>query len=217
MDDSLSFYSFREFLSIHEVTSLVFGIDPDDNWTPNGYSGMYELLKETLHHDLVKLRDLSRITRDDISFALIEPYTLLNEDIPEKACQKLGIFFGAYETRKEAINDENIELRNAKIKKSELIRWFEFKGLKPAFFFPDIPPKRSEEKPQNQYRTRLMNIMDKAIARYYGVNFDVNDKDTYPNQDDVIDWLMGEFSLSKRRASAIEILIAPRDGNYPEG
>ena len=57
--------------------------------------------------------------------------------------------------------------------------------------------------------SKLFNILKVVINRYYGNTFDVNDKDTWPKQKDVVEWLISEHKLSKREAESIDIVSRP--------
>tara|TARA_R110002073_G_scaffold300930_1_gene468297 strand:- start:533 stop:1024 length:492 start_codon:yes stop_codon:yes gene_type:complete len=57
--------------------------------------------------------------------------------------------------------------------------------------------------------TKLMKIQKKVLNCFYGDQFDVNDRDTWTNQNVVVDWLTTEFKLSKREAEAIDMVTRP--------
>lgn len=57
--------------------------------------------------------------------------------------------------------------------------------------------------------SKLFSILKLVISRYYGHTFDINDRDTWANQKDVIEWLKSEHHLSKREAEAIDIVLRP--------
>lgn len=216
MNDALTYLSYRKWLTLHEVACLVHETNPEDNWLPDGYSAMLSLLNEAVTQDLIALEKIS----DDISFDL-DPIAFWHDDISIEQCEQIGIFFGSYLTRqhcscmrdgKKIISVDSGVIVHV----NELKRWFNSINLKPRFFFADseLTPKNNTISHSN-YRTKRMDIIDRAIARYYGENFDISDKDSYPKQDQIIDWLRSEFSLSDIEARAIEKIITHRDNNYP--
>ena len=204
MSNSLDLYRFRDYLTIHEVACLVDEMPPCSGLTSDKYHPFVELISEAVSRDL-------KIAHTFDEFGLLN-----SED-----CDRYKIFFDDYGTAETAtscfpITPKTISVtRDTRVSVKDLLRWFEFKGFKPAYFFPDAPKETVHHK-QN-YQTRLMKIMDIAIARYYGDNFDPENRDTYPKQDHVIEWLMSEFSLTRRKAESIEIIITPRNDNYSKG
>jgi hypothetical protein len=63
-------------------------------------------------------------------------------------------------------------------------------------------PRRGEE-------TSLMKVLKMIQDRYYGINFNVQDSDTWPKQIDIVEWLMKDHKLSKRQAEALDIVCRP--------
>jgi hypothetical protein len=102
-----------------------------------------------------------------------------------------------------------------KIAIPELQKWFAKQNFHSEFFNNNLAESNQTNLSETNYTTKLMKIMNKAIHRYYGENFDHSDKDTHPKQEHIVAWLRAEFSLSQRQAEAIEIIIAPRAGNLP--
>ena len=72
---------------------------------------------------------------------------------------------------------------------------------------------------RNGYRTKLLNVMDLAIEKFW-LNYDPQEPDTAPKNEDVISFLLskscGEFKVSERIASAMATIIrhdsAPQSG-----
>jgi hypothetical protein len=71
----------------------------------------------------------------------------------------------------------------------------------------DLPKSsvRGTEKPA----TSMLGFVETVQRRWYGQNFDPNERDTYPKQTDVVAWLMSEHGLSRRQAEAIDIVTRP--------
>ncbi|MES2661719.1 MAG: hypothetical protein V4629_00295 [Pseudomonadota bacterium] len=57
--------------------------------------------------------------------------------------------------------------------------------------------------------SKLFKVLKAIINRYYSITFDINDRDTWPKQKDVIEWLINEHKLSRREAEAIDIVSRP--------
>jgi hypothetical protein len=57
--------------------------------------------------------------------------------------------------------------------------------------------------------TSLMGFIQTVQQRWYGENFDPLERDTFPKQVDVVDWLVKVHNLSKRQAEAIDIVTRP--------
>ena len=99
-----------------------------------------------------------------------------------------------------------------------LEEWFKSKKLLPPFFFPeetDQQPVATKSKPA--YQTRLMSIMYETINRYYGENYDPNDRDSVPLKSVVIDWLRDTYSPSGIEAQAIDMMTRPDHVRKPQG
>lgn len=186
----LNYWRLKEWLTAHEVACLACGIDPSRVCgfeQPDGWNGIYD--------------------------AVIEGFIRADKEFSELYCDE--------NFNKHTIDRPYIDPLDApnyatyQIKQNAIRDWFASHGIRPAYFFPE--QGEDQQYQEGKYKTNLMGIMDKAIARYYGENFDVNDRESYPNQVNIVDWLMSEFSLSKRQAEAIEIIISHRGNNYPKG
>jgi hypothetical protein len=69
--------------------------------------------------------------------------------------------------------------------------------------------KHVENAPIMQHRTRMIELAERVVERYYGITFDINDRDTWPRQRDVVEWLHTEFDISGRVGEAIDMLVRP--------
>ncbi|MGJ8620068.1 MAG: hypothetical protein ACSHWN_07040 [Methylophilaceae bacterium] len=69
--------------------------------------------------------------------------------------------------------------------------------------------KNTESSGAEKYQTKLMQLMDKVLERYYGSLFDINDRDTWPKQKDVTEWLKEKHNLSHREAISIDLVTRP--------
>lgn len=217
MSQALEYYRYREYLTIHEISCLAFETDPYGSILPDGYSSIRSLISEAVYSDIEVINQHSGDGFIDEGVGIdVHPRVFYKDDIPESQCNQLAIFFGAHVTRKHSFSGSGIRIstkvdEHTKIRPTELIRWLESKKLKLQFFFPDYVSEQPHQAVvESSHRTKLMDIMDKAIARYYGNNFDIKDKDSYPKQEQIIEWLRSEYSLSERQALSIEIVISPR-------
>lgn len=59
------------------------------------------------------------------------------------------------------------------------------------------------------HKTRMLNVVQAVIERYYGPQFEDGNIDTVPRQKDVIEWLMQTFDLSKREADSVDVVTRP--------
>lgn len=59
------------------------------------------------------------------------------------------------------------------------------------------------------HKTKLLELVDQVIARYYGENFDINDSDSWPKQTTVTGWLRSRHNLSQREAMALDLVTRP--------
>jgi hypothetical protein len=59
---------------------------------------------------------------------------------------------------------------------------------------------------QRQHKTRLLDLIDKVIARYYGTSFDLANRDTWPSQESIVSWLRQEHGLTNREAESVDIV-----------
>jgi hypothetical protein len=213
--EKLKFWKLEKYITIHQVCMLATGVDPGQNLFG------YESFESRSGYEPIKSALTIKLTNYYYDF------------VDQEMCKEFDLPFAKESGRgfDPIFCPENIKApaRNGgisndislyRIKQTAVKQWLQSEGVHSAYFenLPDIAPN-SEGSPFNklnsQHSTKLLNIMLKTIERYYGANFDLNDKDTYPKQEHIITWLRSEFSLSKRKAEAIEIIIAPRAGNLP--
>lgn len=57
--------------------------------------------------------------------------------------------------------------------------------------------------------SKLSKLVQEVVIRYYSMNFDINDSDTWAKQKDIVEWLIAEHRLSKREAEAIDLVTRP--------
>lgn len=70
-------------------------------------------------------------------------------------------------------------------------------------------PKMHSPACQRKHNTKLLELIDEVINRYYGENFELTDRDSWPKQIDVIEWLRSTYSLSERLALAVDLVTRP--------
>lgn len=75
--------------------------------------------------------------------------------------------------------------------------------------FEDEPARSLEPRLPRAHKTRLLALVDSVIERYYGVNFNPVNSDTWPSQESVVGWLKAEHGLSGREAMSIDIIARP--------
>lgn len=63
--------------------------------------------------------------------------------------------------------------------------------------------------PSEFLQSKLMKLLLKVLERYYGDLYDENNRNSWPTQSMIIEWLMKEFGLSKREAESIDIVSRP--------
>lgn len=61
----------------------------------------------------------------------------------------------------------------------------------------------------SKHRTKLLELTQAVIDRYYGAQFNAADASTITSQKIVVDWLMETHNLSRRSAEAIDIVTRP--------
>ncbi|NOQ76189.1 MAG: hypothetical protein GQ475_00065 [Methylococcaceae bacterium] len=103
------------------------------------------------------------------------------------------------------------------VRASALTEWFVKNNFHSDFFNPDTSEQTVITKPKLEYQTRLMSIMYDTIERYYGDNYDPDDRDSVPRQVDVIEWLVTNYSLSEVEAKAIDKMTRPKQLRNPQG
>jgi hypothetical protein len=90
-------------------------------------------------------------------------------------------------------------------------------GNEPEYFSSMGSNVKAEVIEKPEYQTPLMVIMYATIKRYYGENYDPNDRDSWTKQTDVIGWIRKKYSLSEAKAKAIEKMTRPDKSIYPQG
>jgi len=209
--EDLRFWKLQEFITIHQACMLATGIDPGNNlfgFEPFIPRSGYEPIKSSLTTKLTEYYydTLDKKIDKELGLDSLEADQIFCPENIKSATHEGG-------------DDNDIALY--RIKQTAIRDWLKSEGIYSVYFESisnreSIPALNGRDRVQN-YSTELIEIMFKTIERYYGDNFDFHNKDTYPKQEHVIDWLMTEFSLPRRKAEAIEIIITPRNGNYSEG
>ncbi|MES2367496.1 MAG: hypothetical protein V4563_16590 [Pseudomonadota bacterium] len=73
----------------------------------------------------------------------------------------------------------------------------------------DNPKAENKDSLKNRYESRLMGLLAKVQDRYYGGLFDPNNRETWPTQATITDWLKSNHGLSHREAESIDIVLRP--------
>ena len=218
----LKFWRLRERLTIHEISCLVCDGDPkpDFQYDLDDMPLIDTYLPDYLEGDDVFMSVLIAAVREDVR--KIEQYlsTIPKLDgggfLSEQECSKVKVIFSSahpVDSISESISIDGSTL----LKTEEIKRWLNAKELKPSFFYPDENTKESGSIKNQEYQTRLMSIMYDTVDRYYGENYDPNDRDTVPKQVNVIEWLEYTYALSNAEARAIDKLTRPEQGKPPQG
>ena len=71
----------------------------------------------------------------------------------------------------------------------------------------DLPAAATTQ--NDRPHTTLLGLAELVRQRYYAKNFDPMDRDTFPKQTVVIEWLRRQHNLSERQAAAVEIVTRP--------
>lgn len=66
------------------------------------------------------------------------------------------------------------------------------------------------------YITSALEMVSAVQQRYYGANFDIGDKRSYPPKDDIVEWVMEQYGIKKPTANAVERIATPFDRNRAE-
>ena len=187
MEDMLQFWRLKEWLSIYQAAVLACGEDPSNNYVETAHDvqgcmihglpyeyGMpsgFNAFSSALIDYVQKDSYLSGITDDD-------------RDVVFKDIRNNG----------RAPSDINI---NTELKVIDIKRWLNIEGIKPDFFFPELDEEQIITS-RTTHQTDLMSIMYKTIDRFYGENYDPNNRDTFTKQEYITGWLKDEFSLLAR-------------------
>jgi len=98
-------------------------------------------------------------------------------------------------------DEQTIQLRRTAFRKAI--------GVKDVFICAYETNKSALNSVFGHHDTKLMRIQKKIIERFYGDLFDMNDRETWTNQNVVVDWLIKEFGLSDRESKAIDMITRP--------
>lgn len=111
-------------------------------------------------------------------------------------------------------NRSNFEEQN--FSRNEIDRWLKINKISSLFSFnPEAQSNLNENSNQltnntrTPHRTTLMDIIDQASARFWGLNVRADDHDTHPKNSHVEDWLIREKQVKKTMASRIATIIRP--------
>lgn len=164
VEDKLQFWVLKEWLTIYQAAMLACGEDPslDEGGDPIAATPVgYDAFHQALLDD-VKKDNLEQMVGD----------------VPDAIFKEI----------KNDYRSRPIIKLNTELKVTDIKQWLTRKGIKPPFFFPeDEGDITTTSRPI--YQTHLMSLMYKTIDRYYGENYDPNDRDTVPKQVNVTDWL----------------------------
>jgi hypothetical protein len=235
----------REWLNLHEISCLICNREIDLHYTndpdeiavlqenfqsvgigipDDGYDAFFSLLSEAIKSN-IEIEFLSEKAFEK----LLSESDLNTQELLEQHLQEInsltfttGLVKGAsYATVKNCFYDPllaQVILNGTEVKVSVIREWLVANNIESDFFCPkEDSLQRVRTTSRTQYQTRLMEIMYETIERYYGENYDPNDRDTVTKQDVVVAWLMLEHSLSKRSAEAIDIIIRPEQFKSPKG
>jgi len=208
---SIDFWRKNGMLTIEEVSILTIDGNPtDDKFIESNKKEISVVEVKLLKCVMTELEELKRLHSAGYKDHLLED-----------ACSDFGMIF--YRSLRENYLSPSTgtllcpSIESIELKVNEIKMWFKSIEMKPIFFFPETDRDKLTIDEHPKYQTKLMTIMYETINRYYGENFDQEDKDSYPRQKDIIEWLGENHSLTGRRAEAIEIIIAPRGDNSLEG
>jgi len=209
MEDSLKFWQLREWLTIHEAACLALNCNPSNtDYEPNGWKGFYSALGEAVELDMQ-----TEYECDKALDVVVSHDTRYHTNLIFSVSTVKGYELGHFEDfGQPQIDDANIKVTAIK-------EWLVLKDIKPPFFFPeDVKQQTIITKSKPEYQTHLMTIMYKTINRYYGENYDPNDRDSVPKQTNVIQWLRETYPpLSEAEAKAIDKMTRPEQSKSPQG
>ena len=188
-----------EFLYFHQACLLALGFDPNNDNTgrgstnhPLGYTAIYQAIVE----DVSSVLQIANGVDGDLE----KMESVLNRsDIiqPDKGNRYTEFY---------------------RIRQSAFKNWIENKRFESEYFLTEDKGKKTvvgRFKPE--YQTRLMAIMYETINRYYGENYDPNDRDSVTKQADLVEWLETTYSLSNAEARAIDKMTRPEQSKSPQG
>jgi len=206
MEDKLQFWFLKESLSIYQAAVLACGEDPSLNYVETA-SDVEGCMIQGLPYEHGMPSGFDAFSQALIDDVKKDSRALLFTDDDSEMVFK--------EVQSNGRNPSDINVRTT-LRVSDIRQWLTRKGIKPAFFFPEADGDITISSRPN-YQTYLMSLMYKTIDRYYGENYDPNDRDTIPKQVNVIDWLVTNYSLSDVEAKAIDKLTRPERSKRPKG
>lgn len=219
MEDYFKFWQLKEWLTIYEASCLALDCDPSNtDREPKGWKGFYSALSEAVELDIAAEDEYEKAIEE-----IYPPSCEEDENIFDTLAERYNkIIFSSLNVRGyklgqhedfgfPSINDANIKITSIK-------EWLNLKSFQPHFFSPEEPEKQTKkEEYRPEYQTYLMSIMYDTIKRYYGENYDPNDRDSVPNQIRLIAWLRDTYSLSDPEAKAIDKMLRPEQVKRPQG
>lgn len=208
---SLDFWRQNGMFTIEQISILTIGGNPTDVKFIESHREEISVIEGKLVKCVVtELEELKRLHTAGYK-----------DNVLEDACSDFGMIF--YSSLRENYLSSSTgvllhsSIHSIELYVSEINKWFKSMEMKPIFFFPEADRDKLRIDEESKHQTRLMTIMDETINRYYGENFAPEDKDSYPVQTEIIEWLEKNYALSGRRAEAIEVIIGPRGDNTLEG
>jgi len=205
MEDKLQFWFLKESLSIYQAAVLACGEDPSLNYVETASD-----LEGYMIHGLPHKQGMPS-GFDAFSQALIDD---VKKDSRASLFTEDGSEMVFKEVQSNGRNPSDINIHTT-LRVTDIRQWLTSKGIKPPFFFPEAEGDLTATS-RPTYQTHLMSIMYETIERYYGENYDPNDRDTVPKQVNVIEWLKETYSLTGRQADAIDVLTRPAHVKSPK-
>jgi hypothetical protein len=99
------------------------------------------------------------------------------------------------------------------ILRSEMVKWLKTNSLPSVYEF-DLTKKQNQQItgrwPWGEHHTELLGHLEAAAIKWW-TNYDPADRTTAPRNEDVTSWLMKEYKLSEKMASAIASILRPDD------
>lgn len=205
MNLSFNLWQKRKMLTIDQVSALAVGGVPEDDKFLEANKAEILAIKGKLIEDI-------RVDLKEARFTHGVGYR--DDPFIEEDCLNAGItFFSCHKEDLLASCEQDLlfysAVQSIEINVDEIKAWLTNIEIKPGFFFPDEAYERLSTKEQSTHQTKLMNILDQTVQRYYGETFDPEVKDSYPKQDHIVEWLKQEHSLSNRQAMSIDIIVRP--------
>lgn len=208
MADNLQFWRKVEWLSIYDAALLLCDVNPSTKFASN-------------KHDMEILELEGEFYSVGMPEAFESAKALLLNHV--KADQKFssennddGVLFKEIKFREDIVSDEINAI--TEIRMVDVVAWFVKNDFESDFFSvqaDNLGHKKNLAKPE--YQTELMTIMYETIKRYYGEQYDPDDRDTVSRQDNVVSWLKKEYALSGAQAKAIDKMTRPHRATSPNG